>query len=109
MPGASKPTTRFLDTDLGLWLAGAAAVTSLISIVASEILIAAAILASLRKSPKGLPVWPLGLWFALTIVPALLLGFGRSGFPQIKKLYWFAMLAAMAMGFRAASVLVRSG
>ena len=51
MPGASKPTTRFLDTDLGLWLAGAAAVISLISIVASEILIAAAILAFMREKP----------------------------------------------------------
>ncbi len=90
---------------LPLWLAGAAAATTVVSIAAFEILLGLAIIAlwvtraEWRWPPVTLPVC---LWIAGTFASALASGDPRAAFPQIKKLYLFAMLFVVATAFRKA-------
>ena len=78
-----------------LYLAGAAAAMTLVSISAFEILLGLAVLSLLfpikawRWPPVALPFC---LWVAGTLASAFASGDVRAAFPQIKKLYIFALL-----------------
>jgi putative inorganic carbon (hco3(-)) transporter len=83
-----------------VYLAGAAAVTAVISIVASEIFMALALLALLLRgkwrTPPATPwppaaVWPIVAWMTWTLISLAASGHFREGLPQIKKFIWFAM------------------
>jgi len=83
---------------LPVYLAGAAAVMSMVSIAAFEILLALALIAILT-SPRehgGLrwpPVMlPLCLWIGLTLLSLAASGHLREGWPQVRKMYLFLML-----------------
>jgi O-antigen ligase len=108
-------------------LSGAAAVTAVVSIVGSEILLGAALLALVTSGYKASKEtgwrWPrvtapVILWIAWTLVSLAASGHIRDGFPQVKKLIWFAMpfvvfnairsipqIRAIVFGFAAAAAL----
>jgi putative inorganic carbon (hco3(-)) transporter len=78
-----------------LLLAGAAAVTTLISIRVFEILMAAALVAMVatRSRWRVPPVWlPLALFMLGTLVSLFASGHVRDGLPQVKKFYVYLML-----------------
>jgi O-antigen ligase len=89
-----------------LWLAGAAAATTVVSIAAFEILLGLALVAALlTKSARAQWRWPpvtlpLCLWFGLTIVSAAASGDAHAAFPQIKKFYVYLMLFLVYALFR---------
>jgi putative inorganic carbon (HCO3(-)) transporter len=89
-----------------LYLAGAAAAGTVVSIAAFEILLGLALLSLLltkhtwRWPPVTLPVC---LWVAGTLVSSLASGDLHAAFPQIKKLYIFAMLFVVYTTFRKVS------
>jgi putative inorganic carbon (hco3(-)) transporter len=86
-----------------LFLAGASATASVVSIAASQILLGAALLALIltRTKPRWLPVYPALLtWFGLTIISALVSGQARGGLPQIKKFYVYLMIVAVSTAFQ---------
>jgi O-antigen ligase len=89
-----------------LWLAGGAAVTTVVSIAAFEILLGAALLAALliketRTTWRWPPILlPLSIWFALTMVSAAASGDARAAFPQFKKFYVYLMLFLVYALFR---------
>lgn len=89
-----------------LWLAGAAAATTVVSIAAFEILLGAALIAALldknvRRDWRWPPILlPLSLWFALTMVSAAASGDARAAFPQFKKFYVYLMLFLVYALFR---------
>ena len=89
-----------------LWLAGAAAATTVVSIAAFEILLGAALVATLlTKETRTAWRWPpillpLSLWFALTMVSAAASGDARAAFPQFKKFYVYLMLFLVYALFR---------
>ncbi len=89
-----------------LWLAGAAAATTVVSIAAFEILLGAALLATLlTKESRAAWRWPpillpLSIWFALTLVSAAFSGDARAAFPQFKKFYVYLMLFLVYALFR---------
>ena len=89
--------------DLPVWLAGAAAAATTISIAGFEILLGLAIVslwvtrAQWRWPAVTLPIF---LWMAGTFASALASGDPRAAYPQIKKLYLFAMLFVVATAFR---------
>lgn len=94
-----------------VWLAISAAASPLLSIVGAEVFMGAALLAAilLRRGPGKLPLFPpLALWVVWTVVPALVFGFTKSGFPQIRKLIWFGTLIAVVAGLRAAGRNIKS-
>lgn len=90
-----------------LWLAGAAAAATVVSIAAFEILLGMALVAALldktaraewRWPPVTLPVC---LWIALTFASAAASGDARAAFPQFKKFYVYLMLFLVFALFRA--------
>lgn len=83
-------------------LAGAAAVTPLISIRAFEILMAAAAIAlCIARRWRVPPVWlPLALFLAGTTISLLASGHPRDGLPQIRKFYVYLMLLVVTSGVR---------
>jgi putative inorganic carbon (hco3(-)) transporter len=86
-----------------LYLAGASAVASVVSIAASQILLGAALAALIvtRTKPRWLPVYPaLLVWFGLTVLSALVSGHARGGLPQVKKFYVYLMIVVVSTAFR---------
>ena len=89
-----------------LWMAGAAASTTVVSIAAFEILLGAALLAVLlTKSSREAWRWPpitlpVCLWFALTFASAAASGQVQAAFPQFKKFYVYLMLFLVFALFR---------
>ena len=80
-----------------VYLAAAAAVSSVVSIVGAEILMAVALIAVIRARPwqkKPLPgaALPIAGWMAWTLVSLFASGHIHDGLPQVKKFIWFAML-----------------
>lgn len=95
--------TRFARAPV--YLAGAAAVTAVISIVASEILMGAALVAVIANAKNTRLRWPaatapIALWMLWTLVSLFASGHPREGLPQIKKFIWFAMLFVVYNAFR---------
>ena len=90
-------------TKAPLYLAGGAAATTVVSIAAFEILLGLAIVSLLltNKSWRWPPVTlPFCLWVAGTLASAFASGDVRAAFPQIKKLYVFALLFVVYAAFR---------
>jgi len=81
--------------DIPALLIGAAAVCSLISIAAMEILMGAALVALLvtRARWRIPPIWlPLVVFLALTLISLAAAGHIREGLPQVKKFFLYLML-----------------
>jgi putative inorganic carbon (hco3(-)) transporter len=88
--------------NVSLYLAGAAAVTTLVSIRAFEILMAAALLGLVITGRKWRipPVWaPLSLFLVGTLISLAASGHVREGLPQIRKFYVYLMLFVVAGAF----------
>jgi O-antigen ligase len=87
-----------------LYLAGAAAATSVVSISYSEILLGAAFLALLffaRDQWRWPPlVWPVSAWMAWTLVSLAASGHAQGGLPQVKKFYVWLMLFVVYAALR---------
>ncbi len=86
-----------------LYLAGAAACVTVISIAAFEVLLGMAIVALLmdRKTIRFPPnTLPLCLWFGLTLLSAFASGQAAAAYPQVKKFYVFLMLFVVYSAFR---------
>lgn len=82
------------------------AAAALFSIAISQILLGLAIVAFIASRPRlALPVWfiPLGLFILWTLVSYFAAGDLRTGLPQIRKLYVFALLPLVYISFRSAS------
>jgi putative inorganic carbon (HCO3(-)) transporter len=82
-----------------VYLTVAAAVTTVVSIRAFEILLAAALLAAIasRRSWRIPPVWiPLSLFMMGTLVSSAASGHAREGLPQVRKFYVYLMLFLVA-------------
>jgi putative inorganic carbon (hco3(-)) transporter len=89
--------------NLALYLAGAAAITTLVSIRVFEILMAAALIALLATRGKWRlpPIWlPLSLFLLGTLVSLLASGHIREGLPQVRKFYVYLMLFLVASAVR---------
>lgn len=85
------------------FFAGAAAVTAVVSIVASEVFLGLALLAVLMSSKKlrwPAATWPIAFLMLWTLVSLFSSGHAREGLPQIKKFIWFAMLFVVYNAFR---------
>jgi putative inorganic carbon (HCO3(-)) transporter len=94
---------EFRREDLPLYLTGAAAVCSVVSIAAMEILVGLAVLAMLltRHTWKAPRNWlPLSLFFLGTVVSLVASGQYRQGYPQVKKFYIYFMLFLVTSAFR---------
>jgi O-antigen ligase len=80
-----------------LYLAGAAAAATVVSIAASQILLGLAIvsLAVARDRWRWPPLtWPVAMWMGWTLISLAASGHARGGLPQVKKLYvWLVLLA----------------
>ena len=93
-----------------LWLAGAAAATTVVSIAAFEILLGMALAAVLiRRAAQGAAktAWrwppitlPLCLWFAATMLSAAASGDALAAYPQVKKFYVYLLLFVVYGVFR---------
>ena len=93
----------FRREDLAVYLVGAAAVLTVVSIAAFELLMGAAVVAMIAtRTPWRAPRnWlPLLLFMALTVVSLFASGHLRQGFPQIKKFYVYLMLFLMVSAIR---------
>src|SRR5580704_12141721 len=93
----------FRRDDALLYLVGAAAVTTLVSIRVFEILMALAVLTLIvtRRRWRVPPVWvPLTLFLAGTLVSLLASGHIRDGLPQVKKFYVYLMLFLVTSAVR---------
>jgi putative inorganic carbon (hco3(-)) transporter len=92
--------------DLPLWLAGAAAATTVVSIAAFEILLGATLVAifftpSAREHWRWPPITlAVCLWFGLTLISAMASGHVHAAFPQFKKFYVYLMLFVVYALFR---------
>jgi O-antigen ligase len=78
-----------------VYLAGAAAVTAVVSIVGSEVFLGAALIAvvaSGRKWRWPAVTAPVVAWTVWTLLSLAASGHARAGLSQVKKLIWFAML-----------------
>jgi putative inorganic carbon (HCO3(-)) transporter len=92
-----------LREDIPVYLAGAAAAATVVSIAAFEILLGMALLSLLvtRAKWRWPPVTlPFCLWVSGTLISALAAGEMRAAFPQIKKFYVYAMLFVVFAAFR---------
>jgi putative inorganic carbon (HCO3(-)) transporter len=92
-----------LREEAPLYLAGAAAATTVVSIAAFEILLGLALVWLLfaHKNWRWPPITlPFCLWVAGTLASAWASGDARAAFPQIKKLYVFALLFVVYAVFR---------
>lgn len=92
-----------LREQLPLYLAGAAAAATVVSIAAFELLLGLAILSLMitREGRRWPPVTlPVCLWAAGTLLSAFASGDLHAALPQLKKLYIFAMLFVVYMTFR---------
>lgn len=86
-----------------LYLAGAAAAATVVSIAAFEILLGLAIVSLLytNREWRWPPITlPFVLWVVGTVASALASGDARAALPQIKKLYVFALLFVVYAVFR---------
>ena len=86
-----------------LYLAGAAAATTVVSIAASEILLGLAVLSLvIVRDQWRLPpvIWPVLAWMAWTLVSIAASGHARGGLPQVKKFYVYLMLLVVYSAFR---------
>jgi O-antigen ligase len=95
----------FLREDIPAWLIGAAAVCSVVSIAAMEILMGAAVVAFLATwRPIRLPrIWiPFAAFTVLTLISWIASGHIREGLPLIKKFYLYIMLFLIPIAFRSA-------
>ncbi len=88
------------------FLAGAAAVATVVSIAAFEILMALA-LAAMLLTPEARRAWrwppvmlPLSAWIALTVISAFASGDISAAMPQLKKFYIYLMLFLVFAAFR---------
>jgi putative inorganic carbon (HCO3(-)) transporter len=91
------PARRFFH-QAAFWSACGSAIAILFSIAASQILMGAAILAILLARDRirlPRPWLPLSLFLLGTMISLLASGHIRDGFPQVKKLYVYLMLAVM--------------
>lgn len=89
--------------DAPAYLAAAAAVMTVVSIAASQILMGLAVavfLASRRRIAWPPVTWPLAAWMLLTVLSLAASGHVREGLPQIKKFYVFLMLFLIASALR---------
>ncbi len=89
--------------DVPLYLVGAAAVTTLISIRVFEILMAVALVALIvtRRRWRFPPVWlPLSLFLLGTLVSLFASGHVRQGLPQVRKFYVYLMLLLVTAAVR---------
>src|SRR5579862_9323925 len=94
---------RIRRNDVALYLVGAAAVTTLVSIRAFEILMAVALVAFIvtRQRWRLPPVWlPLALFLLATLVSLLASGHIRDGLPQVRKFYVYLMLFLVTSAIR---------
>jgi len=86
-----------------LFLAGAAAATTVVSIAASQILLGAAIVALLieRNQWRWPPItWPVAAWMVWTLVSLAASGHAQGGLPQVKKFYVWLMLFVVYSALR---------
>ena len=89
-----------------LYLAGAAATTTVVSIAYSQILLGAAIVALLiaREQWRWPPVvWPVVAWIGWTLVSLAASGHASGGLPQVKKFYVWLMLFVVYLAVRTLS------
>jgi len=93
--------------DAPVYLAGAAAATTVVSIAASQVLLALAFVAILIardkwRWPPGWPnvTWPVALWMAWTLVSLAASGHASGGMPQVKKFYVWLMLFVVFSALR---------
>jgi hypothetical protein len=89
-------------SDAPLYLAGAAAITTVVSIRAFEILMVLALLALIvtRRRWRLPPVWiPLALFLLGTLVSLAASGHVRDGLPQVRKFYVYLMLFLVTSAF----------
>jgi len=111
MPGASASIPLYLATKMRsswqeqapLYLAGAAAATTVVSIAYSQILLGAAIVALLiaREQWRWPPVvWPVVAWIGWTLVSLAASGHASGGLPQVKKFYVWLMLFVVYSALR---------
>src|SRR5580658_1385723 len=93
---------EFRKDNLPLYLVGAAAVTTLISIRVFEILMAAALIALIvTRRWRVPPVWlPLALFLAGTLWSLFASGHVRDGLPQVRKFYVYLMLFLVTTAVR---------
>jgi len=96
---------RLLPNRAPLYLVGAAAITTLISIRAFEILMALALVALIveRRRWRLPPIWlPLALFLLGTLVSLFASGHVREGLPQVRKFYVYLMLFLVASAVQTA-------
>ncbi|MGH9595055.1 MAG: O-antigen ligase family protein, partial [Bryobacteraceae bacterium] len=89
--------------DAPVYLAGAAAVTPVVSIVGAEIFLGLALVAlfvsgrNLRWPPVTIPI---ALWIGWTLVSLAASGHAAGGFPQVKKFIWLPLLFVIYSSIR---------
>src|SRR3984957_10367552 len=106
--GHRSPTGRrhmdwFRRNDVALYLVGAAAITTLVSIRVFEILMAAALVALVvtRQRWRLPPVWlPLLLFLIGTLASLFTSGHIHDGLPQVRKFYVYLMLFLVTTAVR---------
>lgn len=89
--------------DAPLYLAGAAAAATVVSIAYSEILLGMAVasLAFARDKWRWPPVtWPVAMWMVWTLISLAASGDAQAGLPQVKKFYVWLMLFAVYFALR---------
>ncbi len=94
---------RLQRTDIALYLVGASAVTTLVSIRVFEILMAAAFVALvvMRRRWRVPPIWlPLSLFLLGTLISLFVSGHVREGLPQVRKFYIYLMLFLVTTAVR---------
>jgi len=105
MPAADSRFRRLLEQS-PLIFAGASTIAILIGIAPSQILLGAAIAALLATRTRWRlpPVWvPLALFLAGTLISMAFSGDPAAGFPQVKKIYVYLMLAVVYTAVRKVS------
>jgi putative inorganic carbon (HCO3(-)) transporter len=93
----------FRREDVPLYLTGAAAATTVVSIAASQILMGAALLAILitRQPWRIPPIWvPFSIFVGGTLLSLATSGHIRAGWPQVKKFYVYLMVFLVTTAFR---------